>query len=166
MRLSLLAASALCVLSLAAHADSLTLDTATSSNGTFNYTYNQTAISEFYSYRSHFVISGLSGVTGASTSYPNLYTVTFTGTSATFTVSNDIVITVPTLTDLFSITSSVTTLGTAQYSLPASSMTSSSTGSLQGPVTATVAVTPEPSSFALLGTGLLGVAGVIRKRLA
>lgn len=29
-----------------------------------------------------------------------------------------------------------------------------------------VASTPEPSSFALLGTGLLGVAGVVRKRFA
>ena len=29
-----------------------------------------------------------------------------------------------------------------------------------------VAVTPEPSSLALLGTGILGVAGVVRKRLA
>ena len=30
----------------------------------------------------------------------------------------------------------------------------------------TTSVTPEPSSFALLATGILGVAGVIRKRLA
>jgi hypothetical protein len=30
---------------------------------------------------------------------------------------------------------------------------------------AAVAVTPEPSSLALLGTGILGVAGVLRKRL-
>ncbi len=33
-------------------------------------------------------------------------------------------------------------------------------------VNPTTAVTPEPSSFALLGTGILGVVGVMRKRLA
>ncbi len=32
--------------------------------------------------------------------------------------------------------------------------------------TAHAAVTPEPSSFALLGTGLLGVAGVVKRRLS
>ena len=35
---------------------------------------------------------------------------------------------------------------------------------LSGSITATV--TPEPSSFALLGTGMLGLAGVVRKRFS
>lgn len=45
------------------------------------------------------------------------------------------------------------------------------TGNIDSTLTITadagaVATTPEPSSFALLGTGLLGIAGVVRKRFA
>ncbi len=37
---------------------------------------------------------------------------------------------------------------------------------VNAPLTAPVAATPEPSSFALLGTGLLGVAGMVKRRFA
>ena len=157
---SFVAAAALLSASLAAHADTITLDAATSSNGTYNYTYFSNNGSVFSG--SPFTFTGLSGVTGASTQVPGFFTVSFTSTSVSFDTASGNGAQGATFTDLFSITSSVLTLGTVQYSIPT---TPAQTGTTLGPVAA-VAVTPEPSSLALLGTGILGVAGVIRKRLA
>lgn len=54
---------------------------------------------------------------------------------------------------------------TGAYVFYYNNLQSVSTGTFTAAL-APVAVTPEPTSFALLGTGLLGMAGVLRKRFA
>lgn len=56
--------------------------------------------------------------------------------------------------------------GTMYYAFVTDSTNFSSTVPVQFSLGATPTVTPEPSSIALLGTGMLGVAGVVRKRFA
>ena len=69
---------------------------------------------------------------------------------------------------LFVVDSTVLTTGPVTFTItgtPTGDLTT--TGEVLGPVTApSTSVTPEPSSIALFGTDLLGIAGVVRKRFA
>ena len=163
MRLALIATAALCVSSLAAHADSIVLDSV--NNGTYVYGVQHTGEID-YNFGSTVTFSNLYGVTGASAS--GFDATSITSTSVTFTQDSQILPIFYTgsgeVTDLFTITSASGVSGLASY---VSNSDPAFAGSVAGPVAPTLtSVTPEPSSFALLGTGLLGIAGVVRKRFA
>lgn len=163
MRLSsIVVLTAMLTASLAAHADTITLDTAKSSGGTYEYTYNSSSGTTFTG--SAFMFTGLSGVTGASTKIPSFFTVSFTSTSVSFGFTNSSSSAFAgTYTDLFAINSSVLIPGAVQYSIPS---TPAQTGTVLGPVAVATGVTPEPSSFVLFSTGVLGIFGVARERFA
>jgi hypothetical protein len=116
------------------------------------------------------VFTGLFGVTGASAAAGTGFSETFTSTSVTFTETGGGSTTPSnptgspvTVADLFLIDSADTSVG--DISITSTSSLGLVSGTASGPVTPSNPSVPEPSSLILAGSGLLGFAGVLRRRL-
>jgi hypothetical protein len=151
-----LAAIALLSASLAAHANSIVFEG--QSGNTYYYGVDATSRVLTFEPGETLTFTGLADVTGASYIYPDLFTATFTSTSVTFTNPGSVGFESGVYPDFFTIDSTAP-LGTVMYTA-----TDTTSGILSGPIGGPTSVTPEPSTFALFGTGILGLAGMARRK--
>jgi hypothetical protein len=164
--------AALAMLAFSSHGYAATLFLSSQSGGSYDYELQVPALdSVVFADDNTIVLSGLSGVTGASLpagvplNVPNCFTATFTSTSATFTANGTAGCRFPpgepggppSNYGTFQVTSSVTTPGTIDYASDLSSGTLA--GTTQGPVSAA----PEPATWA---TALLPLLWIARRKAA
>jgi hypothetical protein len=154
----------LCAITTSAFAFGDSLALTSSGNGKFDYEYLPSpSLGEAYFQDGDTIsLTGLSGVTDATMFWPeaSFFTLSYTSSSVTITRTGGSLLNVGGPFSLLEL-SSLAPLGTVDYTIEAVGQYSS--GLVGGPVAP--ADTPEPGTFMLLGSGALGLAGVIRKKL-